>query len=68
MVDPKSYELAEYFLADFAITPLAVAEYQAADAEIATKGLTIQLAQTIQDAIEDFLNAAERDGFIEEAA
>lgn len=52
MVDPKSYELAEEFLDDF---------------EPVKKDLIMELAQCIQDAIEDWLNAAVRDSRIKEA-
>jgi hypothetical protein len=51
MVDPKSYELAEYFLADFTgVTP----------------EMTMQLAQVIQGGLEDWLTAAQNDGAIRE--
>ena len=53
MVDPKSYELAEYFLADFGKVP---------------KKLTMQLAEYIQEAVEDWLGWAEDKGLIEETA
>lgn len=52
MVDQKSWELAVAFLDDF---------------ERANADLTQELAQCIQDAVEDWLNAAERDGRIKEA-
>lgn len=51
MVDPKSFELAEYFLADFTgVTP----------------EMTMQLAQVIQDGLEDWLTVAQNDGAIRE--
>jgi len=54
MVDPKTYELAEAFLADFA--PVSNAET-----------LTMELAQHIQNALEDWINDAEKRGLIKEA-
>ena len=51
MVDPKSFDLAEYFLADFTgVTP----------------ELTMQLAQEVQEVVEDFLTVAQIDGAIRE--
>ena len=51
MVDPKSFDLAEYFLADFTgVTP----------------ELTMQLAQEVQEVVEDFLTVAQNDGAIRE--
>jgi hypothetical protein len=51
MVDPKSYELAEYFLADFTGV---------------TKEMTMQLAQNLQDEVEDWIMVARNDGAIRE--
>ena len=51
MVDPKSYETAEAFLASWAGVDEA---------------LTMQLAQEIQDTIEDWINQAQRQGLIHE--
>jgi hypothetical protein len=51
MVDPKSFELAEYFLADFTgVTPEMI----------------MQLAQNVQDEVEDWIRVAENDGAIRE--
>lgn len=52
MVDPKSYETAEYFLADFKPVP---------------EVKTMELAQVIQDAIEDWIGDGERSGLLVEA-
>jgi hypothetical protein len=52
MVDPKSYELAEYFLDDFG--PVVEA-------------MKMQLAQAIQNAVEDWIADAVNDGLIAEA-
>jgi hypothetical protein len=51
MVDPKSYELAEYFLQDFTGV---------------TKEMTMLLAQEVQEVVEDFLTVAQNDGAIRE--
>ena len=49
LVDPKSHELAEYFLAD---------------CDLLIEGRVMALAQTIQSAIEDWLIEAREDGHI----
>jgi hypothetical protein len=46
LVDPKSYELAEYFLPDINTTDKA-----------ARRKLTMNLAQDIQQAIEDWISS-----------
>jgi hypothetical protein len=52
MVDPKSYELAEYFLADEEI--------------LFARVTTMALAQAIQDVVEDWLREAREEGHIRE--
>jgi hypothetical protein len=49
LVDPKSYELADYFLAD---------------CDLLIEGRVMALAQVIQSTIEDWLIEARQDGHV----